>query len=63
MKVLFAAPIPFPNRRFAMTPLRQRMIEDMEVRNLSPNTQLSYLQQVSGFAKYCHRSPEEFGPC
>jgi site-specific recombinase XerD len=38
------------------------MIEDMEIRNLSPNTQLSYLQQVSGFAKYCHRSPEEVGP-
>ena len=31
-----------------MTPLRQRMIEDMEIRNLSPNTQLSYLQQVTG---------------
>ena len=41
-----------------MTRLRRRMIEDMEVRNLSPNTQLSYLQQVSGFAKYCHRSPD-----
>ena len=45
-----------------MTKLRRRMIEDMEIRNLSPNTQLSYLQQVSGFAKYCHRSPEEVGP-
>ena len=45
-----------------MTKLRRRMIEDMEVRNLSPNTQLSYLQQVTGFAKYCHRSPEEVGP-
>ncbi len=29
-----------------MTPLRQRMSEDMQVRNLSLNTQLSYLQQV-----------------
>jgi site-specific recombinase XerD len=38
------------------------MTEDMEIRNLSPNTQLSYLQQVSGFAKYCHRSPELAGP-
>jgi integrase/recombinase XerD len=45
-----------------MTPLRQRMTEDMEIRNLSPNTQLSYLQQVSGFAMYCHRSPELVGP-
>lgn len=32
-----------------MTPLRQRMSEDMQVRNLSLNTQLSYLQQVSLF--------------
>jgi integrase/recombinase XerD len=45
-----------------MTPLRRRMIEDMEIRNLSPNTQLSYLQQVTGFAKYCHCSPEVVGP-
>jgi integrase/recombinase XerD len=46
----------------AMTPLRQRMLEDMEIRNLSRNTQLSYLQQVSGFAKYFHCSPEALGP-
>jgi integrase/recombinase XerD len=45
-----------------MTRLRRRMIEDMDIRNLSPNTQLSYLQQVSSFAKYCQRSPEEVGP-
>jgi integrase/recombinase XerD len=45
-----------------MTRLRQRMIEDMEVRNFSPNTQLAYLQQVSSFAKYCQRSPEVVGP-
>lgn len=45
-----------------MTKLRQRMIEDMEIRNLSHNTQLSYLQQVSSFARYFQRSPEAFGP-
>jgi len=45
-----------------MTLLRQRMTEDMEIRNLSPNTQLAYLQQVSSFAKYCQRSPEVVGP-
>jgi len=26
-----------------MTPLRQRMLEDMSIRNLTENTQLSYL--------------------
>jgi integrase/recombinase XerD len=45
-----------------MTTLRQRMTEDMQVRNLALNTQLSYLQQVSLFARYCHRSPEQLGP-
>ena len=45
-----------------MTPLRQRMIDDMRVRNLSPLTQAVYLQQVSLFARYFHKSPEELGP-
>ena len=45
-----------------MTPLRKRMSEDMEIRNLSHNTQLSYLQQVSLFAKHFKRSPELLGP-
>jgi hypothetical protein len=53
---------PLPEQGITMTPLRQRMIDDMEVRSLSPNMQHSYLQQVSGLAKYCHRSPEEVGP-
>ena len=45
-----------------MTPLRQRMLEDMGIRNLAENTQLSYLQQVSLYAGHFHRSPEELGP-
>lgn len=45
-----------------MTPLRQRMLQDMEIRNFSRNTQLSHLQQVSSFAKYFQRSPEVLGP-
>ena len=45
-----------------MTPLRQRMTEDMQVRNLSPCTQTSYVQQVSLFAHYFDRSPDELGP-
>ena len=32
-----------------MTSLRQRMTEDMQVRNLALNTQTSYVQQVSLF--------------
>jgi site-specific recombinase XerD len=45
-----------------MTPLRQRMTEDMQVRNLAPNTQTSYVQQVSLFARYFNKSPELLGP-
>lgn len=45
-----------------MTPLRQRMLEDMGIRNLAENTQLSYLQQVSLYARHFDRSPEELGP-
>jgi integrase/recombinase XerD len=45
-----------------MTPLRQRMTEDMQVRNLSPHTQTSYVQQVSLFARHFNQSPEKLGP-
>jgi len=45
-----------------MTPLRQRMVEDMRVRNLSSNTQRAYLQQVGAFAKHFGRSPATLGP-
>ncbi|HWZ50201.1 MAG TPA: site-specific integrase [Granulicella sp.] len=45
-----------------MTSLRQRMIEDMRVRNLALNTQRSYLEQVSRFARHFNKSPEQLGP-
>lgn len=45
-----------------MTTLRQRMIEDMQVRNLSPHTQTCYVQQVSLFARHFHKSPEMLSP-
>ena len=45
-----------------MTPLRQRMLEDMQIRNLSVHTQRSYLEQVSRFARHFGQSPAVLGP-
>ena len=45
-----------------MTILRRRMIDDMKIRNLSPLTQASYLQQVTQFACYFGKSPDLLGP-
>ena len=44
------------------TNLRQLMTEDMQLRNLSPLTQSSYVQQVSMFARHFGRSPALLGP-
>lgn len=45
-----------------MTPLRQRMMEDMQIRNFSPNTIGSYIFQVAQFAKHFKKSPDLLGP-
>jgi integrase/recombinase XerD len=42
-----------------MTPLRQRMIEDMQLRNLTPHTQRSYVHYVAEYARYFNLSPEK----
>ena len=44
------------------TILRQRMTEDMQVRNLSPQTQSAYIMQVSLFARHFNKSPAILGP-
>jgi integrase/recombinase XerD len=41
-----------------MTALREEMIKAMELRNLSKQTQRSYLAAVSGLAKYYMKSPD-----
>jgi hypothetical protein len=38
------------------------MTDDIQVRNLALNTQTSYVQQVSLFARYFNKSPEQLGP-
>jgi integrase/recombinase XerD len=42
-----------------MTPLRQRMIEDMQLRNLTPHTQRSYVHYVAEYARYFNLSPDK----
>jgi integrase/recombinase XerD len=40
------------------TPLRQRMIGDMKVRNMSPLTQGAYVRSVKNFSAFFGRSPD-----
>lgn len=44
-----------------MTPLRQRMLEDMRLRNLSAETQRSYIHYIAGFATHFNLSPDKLG--
>ena len=41
-----------------ISPLRQRMIEDMMLRKLSPKTQAAYIRAVKNFTRFIHRSPD-----
>lgn len=42
-----------------MTPLRQRMLEDMQLCGMAPRTQQQYISQVARFARFYNVSPEE----
>lgn len=42
----------------SVTPLRQRMLDDMRMRKLSPKTQASYIRVVKRFAGFLGRSPD-----
>ena len=41
-----------------MTPLRQKLIRQMDLKNLSPHTRRSYLNAVNGLARHYQKSPE-----
>ena len=44
-----------------MTPLRQRMIDELRLRNYADNTVKRYLDAVTSFARYFRRSPDRLG--
>jgi integrase/recombinase XerD len=45
-----------------VTPLRQRFVDDLRVRNYSPRTIEAYVAGVARFAKHFGRSPDLLGP-
>ena len=45
-----------------VSPLRQRMIEDMAARKLNPHTQRSHIQSCKRFAAWLKRSPDTATP-
>src|SRR5712671_3823934 len=57
----FSAPLTSA-KEHVMTPLRQRMIEDMKLRNLAPRTIEVYVERVATFAKHFDKSPDRLGP-
>ena len=42
----------------AITPLRQRMLDDMRMRKLEPKTQEAYIRAVRKLAAFLKRSPD-----
>lgn len=45
-----------------MTPLRKRMLEDMQLRGLSSHTQRAYTRAVTELASYFNKSPDQLSP-
>jgi integrase/recombinase XerD len=41
-----------------VSPLRQRMVEDMSLRNLAPRTQEAYIRGCKKLAAFLRRSPD-----
>ena len=46
----------------SISELRQRMQEELRLRNFSPHTVRAYTATVADFARYFHKSPDQLGP-
>ena len=44
-----------------MTTLRQKLIDEIQLRGFSPHTQDSYVRWVTGLARFYHRPPDQIG--
>jgi len=44
-----------------MSTLREQMLADLQLKGLTPKTQKIYLREVSNYAKYFNKSPEQLG--
>jgi integrase/recombinase XerD len=45
-----------------MTTLRQRMLEDLRIRNYAPSTVECYTRSVAEFARHFDKPPDKLGP-
>ena len=45
-----------------MTPLRAKMISQMQLERLAPKPQAAYVAAVAGLATFSHRSPDQLSP-
>src|SRR5712691_4101299 len=53
---------PMMPKRPPMTTLRQRMHDDLQLRNYSEQTMRAYLSCVAAFARHFHPAPDRLGP-
>jgi hypothetical protein len=44
-----------------MTAVRQRMLEDLRIRNYAPTTVSSYIRSVAEFAQHFNKPPDQLG--